>query len=152
MPYTIVLFLHSYVRWLVVIAALIAVIGAWMGWSGKRSWTKGENMAGMLFTMFLDIQVLLGLILFAFLSPITTKIFSGSGFSDSLAQYFTWEHLLPMVAALALAHIGRARSRRAESDQAKFHQAAIFYTLAVVLILIAIPWPFLPVSRPLIRF
>ena len=48
-----------------------------------------------------------------------------------------------MIIAVIVAHIGRARSKKADSDTGKFKQAAIFFTAAMVLVLLAIPWPFM---------
>jgi hypothetical protein len=57
-----------------------------------------------------------------------------------------------MVVGIALAHIGRTRIRKATSDARRHRLAAIFYGLALVAILAAIPWPGLPNARPLFRF
>lgn len=56
-----------------------------------------------------------------------------------------------MLVAVVLAHVGRALSRRVTETQDKHRRAAIFFGLAVVALLIAIPWPFLPYGRPLLR-
>ena len=53
------------------------------------------------------------------------------------------EHSLLMLIAIVVAHIGRSRTKKAATDSAKFKQAALFFGLALLLILAAIPWPFL---------
>jgi hypothetical protein len=53
-----------------------------------------------------------------------------------------------MVVAVAFAHVGRVRVRRATADVARFRAAAVFYTVSLLAILIAIPWPFRAVGRP----
>jgi len=56
-----------------------------------------------------------------------------------------------MLVAITLAHVGRARIRKA--DIARRHRlAAIFYGLALVSILASIPWPGTPNGRPLLRW
>ena len=48
-----------------------------------------------------------------------------------------------MIVAVVLAHIGRSRSKKATDDRGKFKRAAIFFGLAMLAVLLAIPWPFL---------
>ena len=145
-----VLTLHSFVRWLVVIFAVWAVVRAASGWANNRPWAPADRQAGLLFGMTLDVQALLGLLLYFFLDPETSPFQSGFA-ANPEGAYFTWLHFLPMLAALVLAHIGASRARKAEGDLNKHRTAAIFYALSILLILLAIPWPFTPFGAPLIR-
>jgi hypothetical protein len=88
--YSVVLFLHSWVRWLVVIAAVAAVGRAFYGWLGKKGWTQLDDQLGLLFSTSLDVQMLLGLILYIFLSPITTAAFKnfGAAMSNPILRFF----------------------------------------------------------------
>lgn len=143
--YELTLTLHSILRWLVVIAAVLAVARGLLGWSGKRPWSGLDDRLGLIFTIGLDVQLLLGLILYFFLSPITRAAFSdlGGAMSNQTMRFFLAEHFLLMLVAVIVAHIGRIRIRKAGADQRKFRQAAIWYGIALVLILAAVPWPFL---------
>ena len=69
--YGIVLLLHSLLRWLVLIAGLLAAARGISGWRSRRPWTLPDERAGLWFTMTLDLQFLLGLLLYGVLSPIT---------------------------------------------------------------------------------
>lgn len=150
--YPIVLSVHNILRWLVVIAALVALVRAYRGWLGKGDYTRADDRAGMVFTGLLDLQALVGLILFFFLAPSTLSLLDGSGsMANAITRYFGAEHTLMMFAALAAAHVGRAMVKKADSEQGKFRRMALWFTVAVVLILVAIPWPFLAVGRPWIR-
>ncbi len=146
--YAVVLFLHSWVRWIVVISAAVAVARAFYGWLGKRGWAKLDERLGLLFSTSLDVQMLLGLILYIFLSPITQAAFKnlGAAMSDVTLRFFTLEHFLYMLVAVVLGHVGRALSRKATEPVAKHRMAAILFGLATLAILLAIPW-----SRPLFR-
>jgi len=55
-----------------------------------------------------------------------------------------------MLAGLALAHIGRAKARRASDDRRQRRRAAIYFTLAILIVVLSAPWPFLPYGRPLL--
>jgi hypothetical protein len=56
-----------------------------------------------------------------------------------------------MLIAVVLAHVGRVRSKKAQTDAARFKSAAIFYGLALIIILALIPWPGMAAGRPLFR-
>ena len=143
--YAMVLTIHSLVRWVVVIAGIIAVIMAYAGWFGNRRWTSSTVRLNMLFTTFLDLNVLLGIFLYIILSPITRGAFQnmGDAMRDSNVRFFTVEHLLIMLVAVVVAHIGSSRAKKAADDKGKFKQAAIFFTIAMILIFVGIPWPFM---------
>jgi uncharacterized membrane protein len=141
--YPFILSLHNIVRWLVLIAALVAIVRAVIGWSGKREWTKTDNLAGLLYVSMMDLNVLLGLILYVFLSPLTTQaIFNnfGAAMSDRTLRFFAVEHLVGMVIALVLAHIGRSVSKKAADAVRQHRAAAIWFTISLLVILASIPW------------
>ena len=131
-------------RWVVIVAAvLVFVRGA-----------RGVNMTTRVFSIALDIQMLLGLVLYFALSPFTRAAMQnmGAAMSNPTLRYWSVEHLTGMVIAVVVAHIGRARMRRATDDQARYKTGALFVAIALVLILISIPWPGMPNARPLFRF
>lgn len=146
--YNLVLTLHSLVRWIIVGVGLTTVVVVWIGWRGGRTWRPLDDRLGLGFTTAMNLNLLLGLLLYFVLSPLTTNALRNfsSAMSDSYLRFFAVEHIGVMVVAVVLAHIGRARSKRAAVDNSKFKQAAIFYTLALVAVLAAIPWPFLTVG------
>lgn len=151
--YSFVLTLHSLLRWVVVILALVTVVRALRGWLGTREWTALDGRLGMLSSVSIDLQLLLGLVLYVFLSPSTKGAFRdlGAAMSDQVLRYWAVEHVFWMGLALILMHAGRAISKRAEGATSKHRRAAIFFGLATLAILFAIPWPFLTYGRPLIR-
>ena len=151
--YSITLFLHSWMRWAVVISALLVCVQAWRGWSGGAVWDATKARFASWFVNTTSIQLVLGLVLYGFLSPITTAAFSnmGNAMKDSVVRFWAVEHMSMMVVAVALAHIGAGRVKKAADDQAKHRAAAIFFTIAIAVILLSIPWAGLT-ARPLFRF
>jgi len=147
--YNFILILHNLMRWLILIFGLLAVIRGFYGWFGKKEWAQLDDRVGLGFTISMDIQLLLGLLLYFVFSPITKTAFQdfGAAMADSELRYFAVEHLLMMVIAVVLVHIGRALSRRADTDIGKFKRSAIFFTLGLLVVLAAIPW-----FRPLLPF
>ena len=150
----ILLFLHNLLRWFVIIGGLASIIMGVRGWLGNRQWSATDDKPGMLYTIFLDIQLLLGLLLYAVFSPITTTHFSdfGAAMGITNVRFFLVEHLVLMVLAIIIAHIGRARVHKMQDSLAKYKAASLFYGISFLLVLLAIPWPFLSYGRPLLPF
>jgi hypothetical protein len=140
--YTGLLHTHNLFRWLVLIVIVLAVVFAFIGWFKKRDWTKKDNITGLILTIFMDIQFLVGIILYAFVSPLTKAAFSdfGAAMKNSALRFYAVEHILLMIIALVLVHIGRSKSKKAVAPWKKHRVAAIYYGIALVLILAAIPW------------
>ena len=153
MLYTVILSLHSVLRWLVLVAVVAVVVRAALGWFGKRPWARLDDRLGLLYTGLMDAQLLVGLVLYVFLSPLTQAAFANlsAAMQEPTLMFFAVEHIFTMVVAVVLAHVGRALSRRA-AEGAKHQRAAIWYTLSFLAILVAIPWPFLAYGRPLNPF
>ena len=151
--YTALLFLHSWLRWLVILAGVAALGGAVAGVSTRRAWLPVDNVRLALFTHSLDVQLLIGLILYAFLSPVTRSGFENMQLTmrDPILRFFVVEHLTGMLVAIALAHVGRARVRKAVDAAARHRTVLIFIGLSMVALLLTIPWPGMPGGRELFR-
>jgi hypothetical protein len=152
--YTSVLLVHSWVRWAVILCALWAIWRAVAGATGGRRWLPADDRAGQLFTAALDAQVVLGLLLYFALSPITWEAMRdfGGAMKISGTRFYAVEHVFGVVVGLLLAHRGRSRVRSMSDPARKHRVAAIFFILALVAILAAIPWPGTPNARPLFRW
>jgi hypothetical protein len=152
--YPLVLSLHSWLRWVVILAGLIALMRAIAGWTGERSWTAGDNRVGAIFVGTLDLQLLLGLLLYLWLSPITWTALAdlGGAMRTPALRFWAVEHVFGMLVAIAVAHVGRVRVRRAASDTRRHRITALSVGFALLVIAITIPWPFMPYARPLLRW
>src|SRR5690606_36984443 len=106
--YTFTLHLHSYLRWAVLLVGVVALVMAVMGASSRSGWTPQQRRIGLAFTSLMDVQLLLGVVLYLFLSPITRTAFQdmGAAMGNSDVRFFVAEHLIGMVAAVVLAHVG----------------------------------------------
>ena len=145
--YPIILAAHNIVRWIALILAIVATVGAFSGWFGKRQWSERDRKIGSFFGIAMDIQLLLGLILYFGYSPLTRTALADFGAAMGVKdlRFFAIEHVFYMVLALIFAHLGSVLARRAPDSKAKFQRAAIFFGLALLLMLLGIPW-----ARPLI--
>ena len=92
--------------------------------------------------MSLDIQVFLGLLLYVFLSPITRTAFQDFSTAMTIPEinFFAVEHILMMILAVILVHVGTILTKKATSDVSIYRRAAIWYSLASLVVIIAIPW------------
>ena len=145
--YPTILTLHSILRWVVLAAALWAVFRFVSGWLSRRKFTEGDATARKVFTITLDVQFLLGLILL-FISPIIAMLVDdfSAGMKTPEIRRIGMEHTLLMLASLTLAHIGAARSKKGTDDTARLRSGAIFFLLSLVAMLAGIPW-----WRPMMR-
>jgi hypothetical protein len=127
-----VLQLHNIWRWVLLVAAIVVVIKALVGWLGKRPFTKLDDQLGMAFTIVVDVQVTLGLIIWLF-GPLGLQNLS-QAMGNAALRFIVLEHPILMLIALAFAHIGRARSKRVADDTAKHRVSFVFYLLSFVFI------------------
>lgn len=144
--YSIILAIHNIVRWVVLIIGVVALVRVYVGFLGNRDWGELDRRLGIFFSSAVDIQLLLGIILYFFLSPITRTIFSefSEAMSSAGIRFFVLVHPFYMILAVVFAHLGSILPRRVDESRAKFARAAIWFTLAFAVIMLGIPW-----SRPL---
>jgi hypothetical protein len=129
-------------RWLLLLSLVTTLVKYLIGWFGNQPWKKTDNLMGIIFTSLMDLQLLVGLVLYFFLSPITKLAFNdfGAAMKNADLRFYAVEHLFMMLIAVVLVHIGRAKSKKAATDAGKFKIATLFYGLALVVMLVAIPW------------
>ena len=135
------LHLHNILRWVVLIAGLVAIIRATLA---LRSAKPYNRMPGLIFVMSLHFQIVLGLFVYFGISGLTAAFLNdpAAAMKMPLLRFFGLEHPLGMVLAAVVATIGSARARRALDDQKKNRTSAVFFTIAMMLIFASIPWPF----------
>lgn len=132
--------IHSWWAYLALIFIILATFNAILGVSSKREF-KDKDLRISLFTLIvMHIQLVIGLGVY-FSSP-AYKILKESGMSglDSYARLLAVEHPLMMVLAIACITVGWSKHKKKETGTAKFKTIAIFYGLALVLVLSRIPW------------
>ena len=149
--YTTLLILHSWIRWI----ALVAIIGATLAVvRGKVEGTSSlADRWGLLAMMALDIQMLLGLILYLVVSPNMQEIRAhfGEAMKNPQLRFWAVEHVTAMFVALILVHLGRVLARKARTPAAKRGRLLICFGIATVAMFLGTPWPGTPAGRPLFR-
>jgi len=142
--YNFLLHLHSIGRWIVLLLLLIAIFNSMV--AGTRPWIRTDARTGTILVIFTDIMLIVGIALWYF-GPRGYKMMDveggmGAVMKDSYSRFFAVEHIVGMLIAIILIHVGKAQARRPISDRAKHKRTMIFYVLALVIILAMIPWPF----------
>jgi hypothetical protein len=142
--YTTILVLHSWLRWLALGAGLAATISA------ARN---QPDRLGTILLSTLDLQMLLGLALYFFVSPNMAEIRAhfGESMRDPVARFWAVEHITTMFGAVVAAHVGRVLGRRTADPNARRMKLFICYGIATVLMILAVPWPGMRAGRPLFR-
>ena len=133
--YAVVLIIHSWIRWIALVAGFGATLAAL---SEARPGTNSRaERWGFVLMMALDIQMLLGLLLYLVLSPITAT---------------ARENFSAMLVAVVLAHAGRVLARGAKTPESKRIGLLVCFGIATFAMLLGTPWPGLANGRPLFRF
>jgi hypothetical protein len=141
--YNVMLHVHSVGRWIVLLLLLFAIFNSLI--AGSRPFIKSDNRLGLFVTIAADLMLLVGLYLY-FVGPRGYKLFENSSMSEVMKnaslRFYAVEHIAGMLIAIILLHIGKAQARKQMSDRAKHRRTMIFYFLALLIILVSIPWPF----------
>ncbi|BAV07091.1 hypothetical protein SAMN05421788_102278 [Filimonas lacunae] len=151
--YQLLTFLHSFVRWLVVISLAYAVYRAFKGYIRKAAFTKTDNLVRHWTATIAHIQLVIGMLLY-FRSPAIQ--YFRSHFHEAVRitdiAFFGIYHAGCMLLAIVIITIGSALAKRKKDDKQQFKTLLTWYAIALAIIFIAIPWPFSPfASRPYFR-
>lgn len=149
--YEIVLFMHSWLRWLLVLIVAALYVKSRVGLLKDSAYTSTDQLLAKLLFHALNAQLVLGLLLYAIFSPIVRAALSDIGLAmgNSVLRFFMIEHQFAALIAIGLGHVAVAKSKRAADDRAKHRAMRKWGGLCLLLIIIAIPWPFMRYARPL---
>jgi uncharacterized Tic20 family protein len=149
--YGVVLAIHSTLRWVALGVGLVAALAAWARRLGSEGLTDTAATAGRAFAVTMDFQLVVGLVLYLVLSPtVASGLGNMSGaMADAHHRFWMVEHPAVMIASLVLAHIGVAKNRRAIRKDGS-GPSAWYFTVAFLLVVAMVPWPFLDHGRPLL--
>ncbi len=123
--------LHSYNRYLLLVALIYVLYRSFSGWLGNKSFEKADNTASIALLGLTHLQALIGLIMYFFTSAYTT---TGLPMSDPWARYFKAEHIAAMLLAVVLVQLGRTLSKKAVTDTDKHRKLAIYTSIATLII------------------
>ena len=125
MDYMFLLNLHSGWRYIVLAVLVISIVLLLVGWLSKGKWNKLVNGFAMFTPIIIDIQLLLGLVLW-FVRP---DIMASSRWGGNIL-----EHFVTMLIVVVLGHVAAVKIKRSVEDGAKFQNGAIYFILTGLVI------------------
>ena len=150
--YLATLFIHSWLRYVVLGFGIWLLVVAFRGMRARELWTRTHDRVYVRFLAALDTQLLLGLLLYFVLSPLSKAALANMGAAMKIAplRFFGVEHIFTMLIAIIVAHVGRVRAKR-KPEATRYRTVFVFQLVWLLLTLAAIPWPGLDIGRPLFR-
>jgi hypothetical protein len=151
--YSTLIFLHSLVRWLVVISLIYAIYRAYVGFKAQKPFSKADNSIRHWTATIAHVQLIIGILVYT-QSP-SIKYFwkhTRDALQNWDVTFYSLVHALMMLLAIVVLTIGSAKAKRMETDSDKFKTMLLWFLIAFLLIFMAVPWPFSPLSnRPYLR-
>ena len=151
--YSTLIFLHSLFRWLVVISLIYAIYRAYVGFKAQKPFSKADNSIRHWTATIAHVQLIIGILVYT-QSP-SIKYFwkhTKEAFQNWDVTFYSLVHVLMMLLAIVVLTIGSAKAKRMETDSDKFKTMLLWFFIAFLLIFMAVPWPFSPLSnRPYLR-
>ena len=136
-------FIHSGWAYIVLIVLVLATINALIKFFGNKEFDPKDFRISLFTLITMHIQLLIGIVLFFMKDYFSTiKEVGGMGevMKNSELRNLIVEHPITMIIAVALVTIGYSKHKKKLVSKPKFKMLAIFYTLALVLVLAKIPW------------
>ncbi len=151
--YQTLIFFHSIVRWLVLTSLVYSIYRAYRGYFQNLQFSKLDNLVRHWTATIAHTQLIIGIILYI-QSPITKYFWTN--FDESIKNvdttFFGLVHIILMLSAIILLTVGSSLTKRKSMDKEKFKTMLIWFSIALLIIFIAIPWPFSPIAnRPYFR-
>lgn len=153
MLYAITLFLHAWLRWIILGLCSVQLIRSLQGMQQDRALGPLDKRLGLGLLISVDVQLLLGLLLFGWLSPVTDAAFADMRAAMKYAplRFFVAEHTFGMVLFVIGIHLTRILAKKKPTARAAHRTTAIGLGIALLIALLSIPWPSRPYGRPLLR-
>jgi uncharacterized membrane protein len=134
---------HSFLRWVILVLLLIVVYRHIT--AGTRAFNNTDKKTGLILMICCDIMLLIGLYQW-FSGAWGLKNIQSSGIGEVMKnatqRFFAIEHTIGMLIAIILVHIARSFVKKDLPDPVKHKRSALFFGLALLIILVSIPWPF----------
>jgi len=139
---------HNLLRYILLILILISIVKSFNGWLSKKSYSEGDRKLTLFTMISAHLQLVVGLILY-FVSPNVKAGLAdmGAAMKDPGLRFWTVEHIAMMLIAITFITFGNILSKKGKTDEAKHKRVAVLFLLALIVIFLAIPWPWSAVAR-----
>jgi uncharacterized membrane protein len=152
--YNALLILHSLLRWVILLLALVAIYRSYTGMRGGKPFTATDKKIGLFLMISAHTTLLIGLYQWI-TGPWGLQNIRNMGMEavmkDPVYRFYGVEHMTGMIIGIVLITIGRRVSKTTIPDKAKHKRTFWYYLIALVIILASVPWPFRAgIGRPLL--
>jgi hypothetical protein len=137
-----ILKLHSFIRWALVLLMLVSIIKAAMSTSGNTPYTPSDRKRTLFTMIAAHLQLVIGVLLYVTRGWSQQFSNMADAMKNTYVRYWTVEHLSMMIIAIVFITIGNIRSKKMDTDGGKYKQILIWFGLALLVIIAAMPWPF----------
>jgi uncharacterized membrane protein (UPF0182 family) len=138
--------LHNLLRWIILILLVVSVVKSYMGWKSGKAFSAGDRKIWLFTMIAAHVTLLIGLYqwLAGRYGLLTHQRPEGvSMMKDGYYRFFQFEHPLTMIVAILLITMGYGVAKKQLSDSDKYRKAFQLFLLALILILLRTPWPFM---------
>ncbi len=151
MLYSALLQFHSVWRWFAFVLPLVVLQRSARASLVRAPYAPIDRKLALATTIALDVQLLVGLVLWSGVSPLGLSQFGATPglMKNAVLRYWAVEHGAMMVLAVGAFHGISASAKKLTDDGAKHKRMAIACAVVVVLVLVNMPWPGRPFGRPL---
>ncbi len=148
------LMLHNLMRWIIILLAIYAIYNNFTGWRNARKFTKKDKTLNGIFVGTMHLQLLIGLIMYFFVSPMMKEILGdfGAAMKDAGKRFWAMEHIAGMIIGIAVVQIGNIVSKKSADDTEKYRKAFVYFLIGVLIIVLCLPYSFHGGERPLNPF
>ncbi|CAM1341717.1 conserved membrane hypothetical protein [Tenacibaculum amylolyticum] len=129
--------IHSYWAYIVLIVLVYTVFNAIIGLVQKKEFTHKDFRLGLFTLITAHIQLLIGIVLYIYEGRFNNI---GATMKVPEARLLSLEHPIMMLLAIVLITVGWSKHKKKVKSEAKFKTFAIFYGIALLLVLSRIPW------------
>lgn len=140
--YETVKFLHSYWAYLALAILVISALNALIKFFGNKEFGAVDFRISLFTLIVYHIQLLIGIVLFFSAGYVAIIRETGMGeiMKNAALRSNVVEHPLTMILAVILITMGYSKHKKKLTSKPKFKRLAIFYTIALILVLAIIPW------------
>jgi hypothetical protein len=138
------LHLHSLLRWIILVLLILSIYRAFMGWKNKKIFSPGDRRIWLFTMIAAHITLVLGLYQWLWGPHGMLKNPSPGGgiMKDKYSRFFWVEHPTFMILAIIMITLGYGMAKKNIPDEVKYRRALWLFIVALLFILVAIPWPF----------
>jgi hypothetical protein len=135
--------LHSFLRWALLLLMVVSIVKAAMSLSGKNPYTPNDRKRTLFTMIAAHLQLVLGVVLYMTSTVVQAgRSNMAAAMKDATLRFWTVEHITMMIMAIVFITIGNIRSKKMDTDAGKYKQILIWFGLALLVIIAAMPWPF----------